>query len=128
MSLIFYALYQFTYWVNYATGQIARLRRRMAALQLLGIEQLFYVIAPCPTPPQAHTLPRPTADSRFKELSIFDVRRVEESKSSRGVIPDSCLSVPFAPSPFLGGGGKNVSYITRNKQELSFSTQEYDRY
>ncbi|MEJ1343222.1 MAG: hypothetical protein RPU14_14300, partial [Candidatus Sedimenticola sp. (ex Thyasira tokunagai)] len=37
----------------------------MAALQLLGIEQLFLVVVPCPAPPQTHTSPRQTAVSRI---------------------------------------------------------------
>ena len=55
------------------------MRRRMAALQLLGIERLFRVVfeqlrrftgstgllSPCPAPPQTHTSPRPTEDFRL---------------------------------------------------------------
>ena len=40
----------------------------MAAFQLVGIEELFLLIAPCPAPPKPHTLPRPTEVSRFNEL------------------------------------------------------------
>ncbi len=36
------------------------------ALQLLGIEQLFLVIAPCSVSPQTCTIPRPTEDSRLR--------------------------------------------------------------
>gem|GEM_PF-5407906 len=33
-----------------------------------GIEQLFRVIAPCPVPPQTHTLTCPTEDSRMNDI------------------------------------------------------------
>ncbi|HEY5604593.1 MAG TPA: hypothetical protein VIM41_15935, partial [Gammaproteobacteria bacterium] len=46
----------------------SRSSKRMAALQLLGMERPFRVLAPCPALRKSHTPPRPTADSRLKVL------------------------------------------------------------
>lgn len=43
-----------------------------ASLQRLEIERLFLVVAPRPTPVEAHTPPRPTKESKFNFLSLLD--------------------------------------------------------
>ena len=50
-----------------ATGWIARFSGRMAALQLQEkrMEQLFFVVAPCPAPGKPHTPARSTEVSRI---------------------------------------------------------------
>jgi len=49
----------------------------MAALQLLGMEQPFRVVAPCPAPEKPHTPARPTEESRItndNKLSLVKLR------------------------------------------------------
>ncbi|SDA13820.1 hypothetical protein SAMN05216315_104127 [Nitrosospira sp. Nsp18] len=48
-----------------ATGGIAQFLRHMAALQLLGMERPFRVVAPCPAPQKQYTSPRPTTGFRI---------------------------------------------------------------
>jgi hypothetical protein len=50
-----------------ATSWIARFSGRMAALQLLRMEQPFFVVAPCPAPGKPHTPARSTEVSRLNE-------------------------------------------------------------
>jgi hypothetical protein len=57
----------FTARVDPATAAMARPARRLAALQLLGIERLFFVVVPCQPPRGTHPDDRPTAPSRVTE-------------------------------------------------------------
>lgn len=52
--------------VKAATTPGARPARRLAALQLVAIEQLFRLVVPCQTPRGTHPRGRPTALSRLK--------------------------------------------------------------
>jgi len=52
--------------VKAATTPGARPARRLAALQLVAIEQLFRLLVPCQTPRGTHPRGRPTALSRLK--------------------------------------------------------------
>ena len=53
------------YRVKAATAPGARPARRLAALQLVGIERLFRLVVPCQTPRGTHPGGRPTAASRL---------------------------------------------------------------
>jgi hypothetical protein len=50
-----------------ATGRIAQFLQHMAALQLLGMERPFRVVAPCPAPQKPYTSPRSTIGFRLKK-------------------------------------------------------------
>ena len=68
-----------------ATGWIARLLRRMAALLFLRIDWLFGVVAPCPAPPQPHTPPRPTALFRLNEIMHLHLLRVRNLRNLQNI-------------------------------------------
>ena len=99
-AIRFLAHWRLTPRVKVATTLRARPARRLAALQLVAIERLFRLTAPCQTPRGTHPEGRPTALFRF----ICVLKRIPPGRlPSTPVIVVSTLRRTARPNPVPRG-------------------------
>ena len=65
----FFGPFDFYLLGEFAMGRIARFLRHRIALQLLGMEWPFRVVAPCLAPQKPHTPPRPNCRTYDERIS-----------------------------------------------------------
>ena len=108
--------------------------RHRAALQLLGMEWPFRVVAPCPAPQKPHTSRRPNTGFRIKIYpSGFNMAMAITSKPLSSGQPWACLiyslekekdknimfwiaDCPSAPGPLCEGDLRGINIIATENQ------------
>ncbi len=91
----------------------------MTALQLLGIEQLFRVVAPCPAPLQTHPSQCSTEDSRITEQGTVSYETQHQAKDgSRRDVMVNAQMIRLGHTPYVLAIISDITERKRMEEKL----------